>query len=137
MQTRLAEENSLKKQAGLTEESFAELKEELVSKFGFPENELDAQKIVAWAKEKPSYDRAENLVKIAEKGDVFKVARLLVEFPDVTDEEVLNSLGYKEKRKNELKEELKDKLPSKKPVISDRQKRLEEEALLKFKQFRR
>lgn len=137
MQTRLAEENSLKKQAGLTEESFAELREELVNRFQYPENELDAQKIVAWSKEKPSYDRAENLVKQAGKGDVFKVARLLVEFPDVTDEEILNSLGYKEKRKNELKEELKDKLPSKKPVISDRQKRLEEEALLKFKQFRR
>jgi hypothetical protein len=100
--------------------------------------ELNAQKVIQWAKEKPSYDRAEQLVQTAGKGDVFKVAALLVEFPDVTDEEILTSLGYKEKRKEKLKEELAGKLDTKSaPKKTDRQKQLEEMALEKFKNYRR
>ena len=137
-QKRIAEENSLKRQAGVSEEQFAELQSELVDKFGMDPKELNAQKVIQWAKEKPSYDRADQLVQTAGKGDVFKVAALLVEFPDVTDEEILNSLGYKEKRKEKLKEELAGKLDTKSaPKKTDRQKQLEEMALEKFKNYRR
>lgn len=135
-QKRFAEENSLKRQAGLSEEQFAELQQELAG-FGLDEKDLDVQKVVSWAKEKPFYDRSKGIVETVGKGDVFKIARLLMEFPSITDEEVLKSLGYKDKLKANLKEELKDKLPAGKKPNSDKEKRVEEQVKQQFKNYRR
>ncbi len=134
---RIGEENSLKRQAGLSEEQYSELKNELVSVHGFAEDELDAQKIISWAKEKPVYEKARELTEKAGKGDVFKVAKLLMTFPDITDEYVLNSLGFQDKVKKELESDLANKLPKSPAKKPERNKVLEEEASKRFKNYMR
>ena len=44
---------------------------------------------------------------------VFKVAKLLLDHPQTTDDEILNAFGYKDKQAEELKVKLAGKIPPK------------------------
>lgn len=112
---KLEEENSVKKQYGVSEEKFAELKDELVNRFGVDVKKIKTENVLAWSQEKPAYDRAALLVEKAgsDKNGIIKIARLVLEHPTITDDEILDALGYKEKQARDLKEKLGDKIPPK------------------------
>lgn len=112
---KLEEENSVKKQYGVSEEKFAELKDELVNRFGVDAKKIKTENVLAWSQEKPAYDRAALLVEKAgsDKNGIIKIARLVLEHPTITDDEILDALGYKEKQARDLKEKLGDKIPPK------------------------
>jgi len=111
----LEKENSVKRQAGVSEELFSELKEELSAK-GIDKPTTD--QILEWHKVKPAYTRAEGITKLVPDADIHKVAKLLLEFPQTTDEWMLNELGYKSQQDKKIVEELKAKAvkPKAKPV---------------------
>ena len=112
--TKLEQENSVKRQAGVSEEAFSELKDELVNKLGI--EKPTTEQILEWNKAKPFYTRAENISQMVPGSDVHKLARILLEFPDTTDEWMLEQLGYKEQQEKKIVEELKGKVPAKKPT---------------------
>lgn len=128
---KLQEENSLKRQAGISEEEFSQLKDEL-SNFGV-ENP-DIKQVLEWHKAKPFYDRAKDISGKVPGADVNKVARLLMEFPSTTDEWMLEQLGYKELKGKEVADKLKDKLPPKRTTKVDEE---DPEVDEMFKKFRR
>lgn len=128
----LEKENSAKRQAGLSEESFNELKEELETKFGL-EN-LKTEQVIKWSREKPFYDRAEKISELVPGTDIVKVARILIEYPETTDEWMLDKLGYKQVLKEKAKEEFKGKIP---PKVSKAKGYDEDEDDELFKQLRR
>jgi hypothetical protein len=109
--SKLEQENSLKRQNGISEEQFSELKDELETKFGL-EN-LNTEQVIQWSKERPSYARAENIAKLVPGTDIIKVARILLEFPETTDEWMLEQLGYKEAKEKQVMDQIKDKIPAK------------------------
>lgn len=110
-QEKLKQENSLKRQAGVSEEQFSELREELESKFNL--KDLKTEQVLEWHKVKPFFGRAENIAKLVPGTDVNKVARILLEFPETTDEWMLEQLGYKDVKQKQVEDKLKDKLPPK------------------------
>lgn len=128
---KLEQENSIKRQAGVSEELFSELKNELSEK-GL-EN-LTTEQVIEWHKVKPFYKRAENIANTVGQGDVNKIARILLEFPETTDDWMLEQMGYKKQQEKKIVDELKDKLPPK-----PKQKVLDEteEEMEFLKQFRR
>ena len=106
-EAKLKEENSKKRQAGLTDEDIETYSSELQS-MGIKDVNLD--KVIEWKALKPIYKRAEIISeKIGKKEDMFKIASLLSNFPDFTDEELLSNLGYKEVKKKQLDEKIKAK----------------------------
>lgn len=130
-QESLKQENSLKRQAGVSEEQFSELRDELESRFGL--DKLTTEQVLEWGKAKPFYARSEEIVKKVGKGDVNKIARILLEFPETTDEWMLDQLGYKQVKEKEVEKKLLDKLPPKvKSATQD-----DDEADELFKKFRR
>lgn len=132
-QQKLSEENSLKRQAGISEEQFNELKDELENKFDL--KDLKTDQIIQWAKEKPAYMRAESIAERVPGVDIVKVARILLEFPDTTDEWMLEQLGYKKILESKVAGELKDKLPPKQKAKKGSEEDDESDEM--FKQFRR
>lgn len=112
---RLEEENSIKQRYGVSEERFSELREELVEKFGINPKDLSTEKVIGWSLEKPAFDRASALVEKAggDQKTAFKVAKLLLDHPQTTDDEILNAFGYKDKQAEELKVKLAGKIPPK------------------------
>jgi hypothetical protein len=110
--SKLEEENSLKRQNGVSEEQFSELADELESKFGLAKPKTE--QVIQWAKERPFYERAEVIAQKVPGTDVIKLARIFLEFPTTTDDEVLSHLGYKQIQEKEITEKLKSKLPPKK-----------------------
>lgn len=133
---KLESENSAKREAGLSEEQFIELKEELQSMLE-DGAKIDVSKVLEWHKIKPSFLRAKSLVDKAGKGNVWKLTGLISEYPDTTDIELLTALGYKENEQKKLETELKDKIPNR-PIVAKKQKvDFDEEDLELIKQFRR
>lgn len=110
-QENLKQENSLKRQAGVSEEQFSELRDELESRFGL--DKLTTEQVLEWGKAKPFYARSEEIVKKVGKGDINKIARILLEFPETTDEWMLDQLGYKQVKEKEVENKLLSKLPPK------------------------
>lgn len=131
--TKLEQENSLKRQNGISEEQFSELRDELETRFGL-EN-LNTEQVIQWSKERPSYTRAENIAKLVPGADIVKVARILLEFPETTDEWMLEQLGYKEAKQKQVLEQIKDKIPAKRASNQSVDDDDENDDL--FKQFRR
>ncbi len=130
---KLEEENSLKRQNGISEESFAELKSELEGRFNL--QNLKTEQIIQWSKERPSYNRAEAIAEKVPGVDVVKIAKILIEFPDTTDDWMLEQLGYKQILEKKASEELKNKIP---PKQSQKKKSMDDEEDDElFKQFRR
>jgi hypothetical protein len=118
---KLEQENSLKRQAGVSEELFSELKEELAAKTSL--KDLKTEQVLEWHKVKPFYIRAENMAQKVQGADVHKIARILLEFPDTTDEWMLEQLGYKAQEEKKIVEKLAakaPKAPAKKVVDDDR-----------------
>lgn len=133
---KLESENSAKREAGLNEEQFVELKEELQSMLE-DGAKVDVSKVLEWHKIKPSFLRAKSLVDKAGKGNVWKLTGLISEYPDTTDTELLTALGYKESEQKKLETELKDKIPSRPTVTKKQKAEFDEEDLELIKQFRR
>jgi hypothetical protein len=129
---KLEEENSLKRQNGVSEESFNELKNELAERFNL--QNLNTEQVIQWSKEKPAYTRAESIVEKVPGVDVVKIAKILLEFPDTTDEWMLEQLGYKQILEKRASEELKNKIP---PKPSQKKSMDDDEDDELFKQFRR
>lgn len=132
-QRKLSEENSLKRQAGISEEQFNELKSELEDKYDL--QGLNTEQVLQWAKEKPAYNRAESIAEKVPGIDIVKVAKILLEFPDTTDDWMLEQLGYKKVVENKLLNDLKDKIPAKPRAKKGTDE--EDEDYEMFKQFRR
>lgn len=106
-EAKLKEDNSKINQAGLTTEDVQSISEEL-SQMGIKDVTLD--KVIEWKQLKPIYKRAENIASKIGKSDMTnKIANLLASFPDFTDEELLNNLGYKEAKKKELDDKIRTK----------------------------
>lgn len=117
--TKLEQENSLKRQAGISEELFSELKEELAAKTNL--KDLNTDQVLEWHKVKPFYTRAEAMAEKVQGADVHKIARILLEFPDTTDEWMLEQLGYKAQEEKKLVDKLAAKAPkpSARKVVDD------------------
>ena len=130
---KLEEENSLKRQSGVSEEQFLELKNELESKFDL--KDLKTEQIIQWAKEKPAYDRAESIAEKVPGTNIVKVAKIILEFPDTTDEWMLEQLGYNKILEKKAVEDLKGKIPPKPKAKTSSEDTAEDDEL--FKQFRR
>ena len=133
MKRKLEEDNSLKRQNGISEESFAELKNELEGRFNL--QNLTTEQVIQWSKERPSYTRAEAIAEKVPGVDVVKIAKILLEFPDTTDDWMLEQLGYKQLLEKKASEELKSKIPPKQPQKKKSMDDEEDDEL--FKQFRR
>jgi hypothetical protein len=111
---KLEQENSLKRQAGVSEELFSELKEELAAKTNL--KDLKTEQVLEWHKVKPFYTRAESMAQKVQGADVHKIARILLEFPDTTDEWMLEQLGYKAQEEKKIVDQLAAKAPKKSAV---------------------
>jgi len=129
---KLEQENSVKRQAGVSEELFSELREELSAK-GL-EN-LTTEQVLEWHQVKPTFNRAEAISAKVPGTNVMNIAKLLLEFPSTTDEWVLNELGYKQLQEKKLVDDLRGKIPVKKSTKSSSDVDDIEDEL--FKQFRR
>lgn len=129
---KLEQENSLKHQAGVSEEEFEELRGELESML--ETKDLKTEQVLAWKREKPALTRAESIAQKVKGVDTIKLAKLFLEFPETTDEWIMNELGYKDQQKVEISKKLEAKAPPKpkKKALEDT-----EEDLEFFKQFRR
>ena len=106
---RQRKEFSIIKNAGLTVESYNELYGILE---GLGDSDINAEKIVNFAKVKPIIDKANDIVKrTSRSGDsdlINKVSNLLMQFPNTTDEEIIEEIeGIKEEKR--VMESLKDK----------------------------
>lgn len=130
--SKLESENSIKRQNGISEETFFELKDELENKFNLPN--LTTEQVIQWSKEKPFYQRAESIVEKVPNANIVKVAKLLLEFPETTDEWMLEQLGYKDIQSKKALEELKGKIPPKQLAKKRYDEEKESDDL--FKQFR-
>lgn len=125
-QKRLESENSLKRQSNVSEEQFSEAKEEMVD-LGFGKEQLNTENIIKFIQIKPFYDKATLLVQkagVPQEQMVDKITRVgefLIRFPESSDEEILNALGYKENKANKVKEELANKIV-KQPVVKKQSK---------------
>jgi len=129
----LEQENSVKRQAGVSEELFSELKSELSAK-GL-EN-LTTDQVIEWHNVKPYFTRAESIAKMVPGSDVTKLAKILLEFPETTDEWMLGQLGYKELQEKKIAESLKAKLPPRPKAKSASSIEDDEDAKMFVKQFR-
>lgn len=132
--SKLESENSLKRQAGLSEETFAELKDELETKFKMPN--LNTEQIIQWSKEKPSYQKAELIAEKIPNVDIVKVAKIFLEFPETTEEWMLDQLGYKKILETKAMNDLKSKIPAQPKAKKVSSEDTEEDDEF-FKQFRR
>jgi hypothetical protein len=129
---KLEEENSLKRQNGISEESFKELKDELEGKFDL--KGLTTEQVIQWSKEKPAYTRAESIAEKIPGSDIVKIAKILLEFPSTTDEWMLEQLGYKEVIAKKTIDSIKGKIPPK-PASKKVSENEEDDEF--FKNFRR
>ena len=129
------EENSALRQANLSTEQASELREEL-SEMGI--KDITTKKVIEWHQVKPSYLRAQGIAQKVPGTNVNKIARVFIDFPDTTDEEILEQLGHKELEKKNVGQELaqsKPKTTGTKPKSKDK---IEEEVDKMFgKMFRR
>lgn len=91
--------------------------------------------VLEWNKAKPFFTRAEKMAELVPGIDVNKVARILLEYPETTDEWMLENLGYKQVQEKKIEEKLKDKLPPKPKSKSSKDDDDEEDEL--FSNFRR
>jgi len=108
-----SKEMNLIRQSGLSLEAFHSLRDELEEA---GHEDVTAEKIVDYAKVKPSLDRAVKLVARVggnDSGLAHKVAEILIKFPTTTDEEILNYIDPSRK----AEEAIKDRQPVKKPNI--------------------
>lgn len=129
---KLEKENSIKVQAGISEEKYSELANELKEKFNL--DKLTVEQIVEWNQLKPTYERAERLSQMVEnKVDPVKLTKIIAQNPEVSDEKILDFLGYGEILKKQTMEQVKDRLPPKPP--SKKQESYEDDDF--FNQFRR
>jgi hypothetical protein len=129
---KLEEENSLKRQNGISEELFKELKDELEGKFDL--KGLTTEQVIQWSKEKPAYTRAESIAEKIPGSDIVKIAKILLEFPSTTDEWMLEQLGYKEVIAKKTIDSIKGKIPPK-PASKKVSENEEDDEF--FKNFRR
>lgn len=128
-------EMSLIRQSGLSLEVFHSLREELESA---GHEDVTTEKIVDYAKVKPSLDRAVKLVSRTGNNNLGlanKVAEILLKFPTTTDEEILAYIDPSRK----AEEAIKDRQPVKKPNIraAISQDDDEEESAEEYKKFMR
>lgn len=133
MKSKLEKENSVKRQAGISEELFSELKSELSAK-GL-EN-LTTDQVIEWHNVKPCFTRAESIAKMVPGSDVMKLAKILLEFPETTDEWMLDQLGYKQLQEKKIAESLKAKLPPRPKAKAASSIEDDEDAKMFVKQFR-
>lgn len=114
---KLEKENSIKVQAGISEEKYSELANELKEKFNL--DKLTTEQVVEWNQLKPIYERAERLSQMVEnKVDPVKLTKIIAQNPEVSDEKILDFLGYGEVLKKQTMEQVKDRLPPKPPSKS-------------------
>lgn len=129
------EESSELKKSNISTEQAQELKEEL-SQMGV--QDITAKKVIEWKQLKPSYLRAQEIAEKVPGTNVNKIARIFVEFPDTTNEEILEKLGYKELEKEKITRKLSESLPKKKSPKKESSSKVDEEVDMMFnKMFRR
>lgn len=114
--TKLEAENSVKRQAGISEEEFIELRSELE---GFGLKDIKTQQVIEWRDAKPYYVRAQGIAEKVSGADVDKIAKILIAYPQTTDEMILEKLGYKSIREEELKNKLGKKAKKNRRVKDD------------------
>lgn len=130
---KLDKENSMLIQAGISTEKSSEYAKELKERFGL--DKLSTEQIVEWHQTKPLYDRAENLSKMVEgKVDPVKLTKIIAQNPEVSDEKILDFLGYQDVLKKQVYEEVKEKIPPKPPGTKTQKSDMDDDF---FKQFRR
>ena len=85
---KLEKENSIKVQAGISEEKYSELANEFKEKFNL--DKLTTEQVVEWNQLKPMYERAERLSRMVEnKVDPVKLTKIIAQNPEVSDEKNL------------------------------------------------
>lgn len=134
---RLESENSVKQQYGVSEERFSELRDELINEHGVDPRNLKFEQVIGWHLEKPAYDRASALVDKTggNKNQKLQVAKLLLTYPNTTDDEILTALGYKDKQAKDIGEQLKNKTPpmQKKQTVDRFDKQIDEDFNKRFR----
>lgn len=134
-QRKFQEESSELRKANISTELKSELENEL-SEMGV--KDINYKKVIEWNALKPSYLRAQGIAEKVPGTNINKIAKILVEFPDTTDEMILEHLGYKELEKEKVSRKLAESQPKeaqRKPKTKDR---MEEEVDNMFnKMFRR
>ena len=110
---KLESENSVKRQAGISEEEFVELRSELA---GLGIKNPNTQQVIEWKSAKPFYVRAQGIADKVKGADADKIAKILMAYPDTSDQLILEKLGYKEIREREIKEKLGGKINKKKRI---------------------
>jgi hypothetical protein len=129
------EDSSELRKANLSTEQAQELKDEL-SQMGV--KELTTKKVIEWNQLKPSYLRAQDIEKKVPGTNVNKIARIFIEFPDTTDQEILEKLGYKEIEKENVSRKLAESIPKKNVPKKKSDDKVDEEVDRMFnKMFRR
>lgn len=112
-QRKFEEESSELKKSNLSTEQAQELKEEL-SQMGL--KDVTTKKVIEWNQLKPFYTRAQAITEKVPGTNTGKIARILIEFPETTDEEMLEKLGHKELEKEAVSRKLAESSP--KRVVS-------------------
>lgn len=102
-QRKFQEENSELRKANISTELRSQLESEL-SEMGV--KDINYKKVIEWNTLKPSYLRAQGIAEKVPGTNVNKIAKILVEFPETTDEMILEHLGYKELEKEKVSRKL-------------------------------
>ena len=75
--------------------------------------EVTTKKVIEWNQLKPFYLRSQAIAEKVPGTNINKIARILLEFPETTDEDMLEKLGYKELEKEKVSRKLTESLPKK------------------------
>jgi len=134
-QRKFEEESSELKKAAISTEQAQELREEL-SQMGL--KDVTTKKVIEWNQLKPFYTRAQAITEKVPGTNTNKIARILIEFPEATDEEMLEKLGYKEIEKEAVSRKLAESSTKKTVTKSKSDNKIDQEVDNMFnKMFRR
>lgn len=134
-QRKFEEESSELKKSNLSTEQAQELREEL-SQMGL--KDVTTKKVIEWNQLKPFYTRAQAITEKVPGTNTNKIARILIEFPETTDEEMLEKLGYKEIEKEAVSRKLAESSTKKTVTKSKSDNKIDQEVDNMFnKMFRR
>ena len=134
-QRKFQEESSELRKANISSELRSELEKELAD---MGVKSIDHKKVIEWNQVKPTYLRAQGIAEKVPGTNTNKIARILLEFPDTTDEEILNHLGFKDLEKDTVSRKLAESKPKGSQVLRKSEDKIEEEVDNMFKtMFRR
>ena len=123
-QRKFQEESSELRKANISTELRSELEKEL-SDMGV--KDINHKKVIEWNQIKPSFLRAQGIAEKVPGTNVNKIAKILLEFPDTTDEEILNHLGHKELEKENVGKKLAESKPKNGQMPSKSRDKIEDE----------